>query len=371
MGSHPATGALSMDLNKVHNVNVDLVEALSAPEKLRQELPLSETAYQTVLEGRKSIQAILDGTDKRLFVVLGPCSIHDPAIAYDYAQRLKVLADEVRESMLLVMRVYFEKPRTTVGWKGLINDPDMDDSFHIEKGLRLGRDILLKINEAGLPAGSEALDPVSPQYLSDLISWSAIGARTTESQTHREMSSALSMPVGFKNGTDGGVEVALNALESVVSPHHFLGINPQGQTAVIRTRGNKYGHIILRGGGGRSNYDAVSVAVVEKELEKRKLRRALVVDCSHGNSNKDYSLQPLVFENVVNQVLEGNSSIVGLMIESNIHAGKQSIPKDLSQLKYGVSVTDACVDWATTETMLRAAHAKLKGFTRQIRTLPA
>ncbi len=360
-----------MDLKKVFNVNVDSVETLSTPEQLRLELPLSEAAFATVVDGRLKIQAILDGTDRRLFVVLGPCSIHDPEIAYDYAKRLKVLADEVSDTMLLVMRVYFEKPRTTVGWKGLINDPDMDDSFHIEKGLRLGRDILLKINEAGLPAGTEALDPVSPQYLSDLISWSAIGARTTESQTHREMSSALSMPVGFKNGTDGGVEVALNALEAVASPHHFLGINPQGQTAVIRTRGNKYGHIILRGGGGRSNYDAVSVALVEKELKNRKLRRALVVDCSHGNSNKDYKLQPLVFENIVNQVLEGNSSIVGVMIESNIHEGKQPIPKDRTQLKYGVSVTDACVDWATTQAMLRSAHARLKGFARAVETLPA
>jgi 3-deoxy-7-phosphoheptulonate synthase len=258
------------------------------------------------------------------------------------------------------MRVYFEKPRTTVGWKGLINDPDMDDSFHIAKGLRLGRRVLLDINELGLPAGSEALDPVSPQYLSDLIAWSAIGARTTECQTHREMSSALSMPVGFKNGTDGGVEVALNALESVGAPHHFLGVNQQGQSAVIRTKGNKYGHVILRGGNKGPNYDSVHVALVDKELEKRKMRRAIVVDCSHANSNKDHALQPLVMENVVEQVADGNQSIVGLMIESNLHEGKQSIPKDLKQLKHGVSVTDACVSWETTEAMLLKAAERLR-----------
>jgi 3-deoxy-7-phosphoheptulonate synthase len=360
-----------MDISKVFNVNVDSVEVLIGPEALRKQLPQTEKTFENVMGGRAVVRDILDGKDRRIFVVVGPCSIHDPEMAYDYARRLKKLSEEVQESMVLVMRVYFEKPRTTIGWKGLINDPDMDDSFHIEKGLKLGREVLLKINEIGLPAGSEALDPVTPQYLSDLISWSAIGARTTESQTHREMSSALSMPVGFKNGTDGGIDVALNALEAVAAPHHFLGINQQGQSAVIRTKGNKYGHIILRGGGGRPNYDSVSVAVTEKELEARKLRRALVVDCSHANSNKDFNMQPLVMENVINQIIEGNSSIVGLMIESNIHEGSQKIPKDRSQLKYGVSVTDACVSWETTETMLRNAHLKLKGFKRELRTLAA
>jgi 3-deoxy-7-phosphoheptulonate synthase len=262
------------------------------------------------------------------------------------------------------MRVYFEKPRTTVGWKGLINDPDMDDSFHIAKGLRIGRQLLLQVNELGLPAGTEALDPVSPQYLSDLISWAAIGARTTESQTHREMSSALSMPVGFKNGTDGGVEVALNALESVGAPHHFLGVNQQGQSAVIRTKGNKYGHVILRGGNKGPNFDSVHVALVDGELAKRKLRRAIVIDCSHANSNKDHKLQPLVMDNVVEQAAEGNHSVVGVMIESNLAEGKQGIPKDLKQLKHGVSVTDACVGWDATEQMLRKAAARLKAGAR-------
>jgi 3-deoxy-7-phosphoheptulonate synthase len=349
-----------MDLREVDNVNVAGVEVLTTPEQLRSELPLSEAAFKTVLEGRRQVQAVLDGQDKRLIVVVGPCSIHDPASAMDYARRLKGLSQEVADQLLVVMRVYFEKPRTTVGWKGLINDPDMDDSFHIAKGLRLGRRVLLDIAELGLPAGSEALDPVSPQYLGDLISWSAVGARTTESQTHREMSSALSMPVGFKNGTDGGVEVALNALEAVGAPHHFLGVNQQGQTAVIRTKGNKYGHIILRGGSKGPNYDSVQVAVVSGELVKRGLRNAIVIDCSHANSNKDHRLQPLVMENVVEQVADGNKAIVGLMIESNLNEGKQGIPKDLKQLKPGVSVTDACVGWGTTETMLRKAAARLR-----------
>ena len=349
-----------MDLTKILNINVDSVEVLISPETMRKDLPLSETAFQNVVLGRQTIEAILDGRDKRLFAVVGPCSIHDPAAAMEYARKLKVLADEVKDVIQVVMRVYFEKPRTTVGWKGLINDPDMDDSFHIAKGLRLGRRVLLDINELGLPAGSEALDPVSPQYLSDLISWSAIGARTTESQTHREMSSALSMPVGFKNGTDGGVEVALNALEAVGAPHHFLGVNQQGQSAVIRTKGNRYGHVILRGGNKGPNYDSVNVALVDDELEKRKLRRAIVVDCSHANSKKDHRLQPLVMENVVEQAAEGRKAIVGVMVESNLHEGKQGIPKDLAQLKYGVSVTDACVGWETTEQMLRKAAARLR-----------
>jgi 3-deoxy-7-phosphoheptulonate synthase len=258
------------------------------------------------------------------------------------------------------MRVYFEKPRTTTGWKGLINDPHMNDSFDIEEGLQRARRVLLDINELGLPTGTEALDPISPQYLSDLIAWSAIGARTTESQTHREMASGLSTPVGFKNGTDGGLLVAVNALLSVSKPHSFLGIDQDGQVAVIRTKGNRYGHIVLRGGAKGPNYDSVTIALVEKELARNSLPANIVVDCSHANSNKDPSLQPLVMNDVVHQVIEGNQSIVGTMLESNINAGSQPIPADLSRLKYGVSVTDACIDWTSTEKLLRDARQKLK-----------
>jgi 3-deoxy-7-phosphoheptulonate synthase len=256
--------------------------------------------------------------------------------------------------------VYFEKPRTTVGWKGLINDPRMDDSFRIEEGLHVGRKLLIELNELGLPCATEALDPMSPQYMHDLIAWSAIGARTTESQTHREMSSGLSSPVGFKNGTDGGLKVATNALLSVQNPHSFLGIDNQGKVAVINTTGNKYGHVVLRGGDGKPNYDSVSVALAERELEKAKAPMNIMIDASHANSNKDPALQPLVMDNVANQIVEGNKSIIGMMIESHIKFGRQDIPKDLSQLVYGQSVTDGCIDWETTEKAVLSMHAKLK-----------
>jgi 3-deoxy-7-phosphoheptulonate synthase len=277
----------------------------------------------------------------------------------DYARRLKKLADEVADRILVVMRVYFEKPRTTTGWKGYINDPRIDDSFRVTEGMGLAREFLLAVNEIGLPAGTEALDPISPQYLGDLIAWTAIGARTAESQTHREMSSGLSTPVGFKNGTDGSVETAVNAIVSASRPHAFLGINGEGKTSVIRTRGNKYGHLVLRGGGGRPNYDTASIALTEEALAKAKLAKNIVVDCSHANSHKKPELQPLVMSDVVRQVGQGNQSIVGVMIESNIEAGNQPIPADLSQLKYGCSITDGCVAWDTTETMLREAYATL------------
>jgi 3-deoxy-7-phosphoheptulonate synthase len=347
--------------DQVNNVNVLSQDLLPTPAQVKSALPLTPRAEQTVLGGRATIRRILDHTDPRLFVVLGPCSIHDLQAAHEYAQRLKALADEVSDTLVLVMRVYFEKPRTTVGWKGLINDPFMDDSFHIEKGLYMARELLLHLAEMGLLAATEALDPITPQYLSDLIAWTAVGARTTESQTHREMASGLSTPIGFKNGTDGSLTVAINALQSASSPHHFLGINQDGQSAVFRTRGNRYGHMVLRGGNGRPNYDSVSIALAEQALATAKLPRNIVVDCSHGNSNKDPGLQALVAENCVNQILEGNRSIVGLMLESHLNWGGQSIPTDLAQLKYGVSVTDACVDWATTEKIVRNARARLKG----------
>jgi len=349
-----------MSEKQVNNVNVLSQELLPTPEEVKRALPLTARAEKTVLAGREAVRRILDREDHRMFVVVGPCSIHNPKAALEYAGRLKKLADEVSDTLLIIMRVYFEKPRTTIGWKGLINDPYMDDSFHIEKGLFMARELLREIAEMGLPAATEALDPITPQYLGDLIAWTAIGARTTESQTHREMASGLSTPVGFKNATDGSLMVAINALQSVARAHHFLGINQQGQTAVFRTRGNRYGHVVLRGGGGRPNYDSVSIALCEKELSAAKLPLNIAVDCSHGNSNKDYSLQPLVAENCVNQIAEGNGSIVALMLESHLHAGNQPIPQDLSQLKYGVSVTDACIDWGTTEKLLREARGRLR-----------
>ena len=344
----------------INDLNVASNEALITPEQLKREMPLSDTALQTVSHGRQVVRDILDGKDHRLFLVIGPCSIHDLKAAHEYAERLKALAEEVSDTLFLVMRVYFEKPRTTVGWKGLINDPYLDDSFKIQDGLNIGRRLLLDLAEMRLPTATEALDPISPQYLQDLISWSAIGARTTESQTHREMASGLSSAVGFKNGTDGGLAVAINALQSVSRPHRFLGINQQGAVSIVTTKGNPYAHVVLRGGNGKPNYDSVSVALCEQELTKGGIKPNIMVDCSHANSNKDPALQPLVMENVANQIVEGNSSIIGLMVESHLGWGSQSIPKDLCQLKYGVSITDACIDWDTTEKAVLAMRDKLR-----------
>lgn len=342
------------------NVNVHSQDVLITPEQLKEVIPVTDKARETVLSGREQIQNILDGKDNRLIVVVGPCSIHDIKAAKDYATRLKKLAEDVKDTLLIVMRVYFEKPRTTVGWKGLVNDPHMDDSFQIEEGLHIGRQLLVDLAEMGLPTATEALDPISPQYLQELISWSAIGARTTESQTHREMSSGLSVAIGFKNGTDGGLSVAINALQSVSHPHSFLGMNPSGQVAVIRTTGNPYGHIVLRGGGGQTNYDSVSVQLCEKRLADANLKQNIMIDTSHANSSKDPALQPLVMANVTSQIVEGNNSIIGLMIESNLEFGNQPIPDDLSELRYGVSVTDGCINWQTTDDSLRDMHNKLK-----------
>lgn len=345
---------------RVDNLNIESLSVLITPDGLKDKLPISESAADAVMEGRQVIRNILDRKDHRLFVVIGPCSIHDVDAAIEYGQRLTKLAEQVKDTIYIVMRVYFEKPRTTVGWKGLINDPHLNDSFDIEEGLHIARKLLIDLSEMGLPLATEALDPISPQYIQDLISWSAIGARTTESQTHREMSSGLSCAVGFKNGTDGGLAVATNALKSVSHPHNFLGISSEGQVSIIRTKGNQYGHVVLRGGDGKPNYDSVNVALCEQALEKSGLQKNIMVDCSHANSNKDPALQPLVAENVANQILEGNKSIVGLMIESNLEWGSQSIPENLCDLKYGVSVTDACIDWAATEKCLLDMHNKLK-----------
>lgn len=344
----------------VENLNVELQEILITPEQLKSEIPMSEAARDFVAASRETIRNILDRKDHRMFIVVGPCSIHDVDAAMEYAQRLKKLADEVSDTLFIVMRVYFEKPRTTVGWKGLINDPHLNDTFKIQEGLHIGRKLLLDITELGLPTSTEALDPISPQYMQDFIAWSAIGARTTESQTHREMASGLSSAVGFKNGTDGGLDVAINAIKSCSKPHRFLGINNSGQVAVIHTKGNRYAHVVLRGGYKGPNYDSVHIKLCEAELEKAGIAPNIMVDTSHANSNKQPELQPLVVENVTNQVLEGNQSIVGLMIESNIHGGNQSIPDDLSQLKYGVSVTDGCVGWEATEQCIRDMRDKLK-----------
>jgi 3-deoxy-7-phosphoheptulonate synthase len=340
-------------------------EILITPKQLKAKIPVSERANAVISESRQVIQNILDGSDKRIFAVVGPCSIHDTDAAIDYAKRLKVLADKVSDTVYIVMRVYFEKPRTTVGWKGLINDPHLNNSFQIEEGLHIGRQLLLDIAEIGLPTSTEALDPISPQYMQDLISWSAIGARTTESQTHREMSSGLSSPVGFKNGTDGGLTVATNALLSVSNPHRFLGINGEGQVAVIETTGNQYGHIVLRGGSKGPNYDSVNVKLCEEALAKAGLSSNIMIDLSHANSSKDHNRQPLVLDDVASQIVAGNASIVGLMIESNIGAGNQSITDNKADLAYGVSVTDACIDWQTTDDCISQFAEKVADSLKQ------
>ncbi len=349
-----------MSSHPIENANVRAIEPLITPRALHNEMPLTAKARDTVDNARETIKNILDRRDHRLFIVIGPCSIHDTKAAMEYAGKLKALAAEVQDTLYLVLRVYFEKPRTTVGWKGLINDPYMNDTFRIQDGLHIARRLLLDLAELGLPTATEALDPISPQYLQDLISWSAIGARTTESQTHREMSSGLSTPVGFKNGTDGGLEVATNALQSVASPHSFLGINGDGQVSIVHTTGNKHAHIVLRGGNGKPNYDSVSVALTEQALVKAKVSRNIMVDASHANSNKNPALQPLVMDNVANQIVEGNTSIIGMMVESHLKFGAQKIPKDLAQLEYGKSVTDGCIDWTMTEDAVRKMADKLR-----------
>jgi len=342
----------------LENLNVLSQHTLLSPAQLHDDVPASVRATQTVTTARKAVADILSGRDPRLLVVVGPCSIHDIAAAKDYAQRLKALADELADQLFIVMRVYFEKPRTTVGWKGLINDPHMDDSFDIEEGLHIARRLLVDLNEMGLPCGTEALDPITPQYLGDLIAWSAIGARTTESQTHREMASGLSSPVGFKNGTDGDLDVALNGMLSAAQPHAFLGINGDGQVALTQTRGNAFGHLILRG-GAVPNYDSVAVAQAEAALKAANLPVNIVVDCSHANSRKNHALQTLVLKDVVHQIADGNRSIKGVMLESNLFEGNQKLARP-QDLRYGVSITDACLGWDSTAASLREAAERLR-----------
>lgn len=344
----------------IDDVNIEKFIPLITPKALKTLYPLSDTAYQTVRQGRSVVQDILDGKDKRILVVVGPCSIHDTKAAHEYADKLKVLAEELSDELFIVMRVYFEKPRTTTGWKGLINDPDMNDSFDIEKGLGMARKLLLELNEKGLPCATEALDPNTPQYIQDLISWSAIGARTTESQTHREMSSGLSCPVGFKNGTDGSMTVAVNAMQAVQSGHSFLGLSDEGQVCIIKSKGNQYAHVVLRGGNDKPNYDENAIKATEDALAKSNTSGKIMVDASHANSGKDPYLQPMVIQNIASQIQNGNKSIMGLMIESHLKGGRQNIPSDLSQLEYGKSVTDGCLDWESTVEALRSFAKEIK-----------
>ncbi len=346
------------DLSDIHIVDEEI---LITPDVLKAKLPLSDKARRFIRESRETIANIIHKRDHRLLVVCGPCSIHDIEAAKDYARRLKALSEELKDQIYLVMRVYFEKPRTTVGWKGLINDPRLDGTFDIEQGLHIGRKLLVELSEMEIPLATEALDPISPQYLSDTFSWAAIGARTTESQTHREMASGLSAPIGFKNGTDGSLSTAINAMKAAASSHRFMGISREGQVALLTTRGNHNGHVILRG-GKQTNYDSVSVAECEQEMQNANLEASLMVDCSHANSRKDYRRQPLVANDVIKQIRQGNTSIIGLMIESHINEGSQSADLPLSEMKYGVSITDACIGWDTTETLLRNAHDELIPF---------
>lgn len=345
-------------MQPINNLHVQETKRLLSPNALKAQLPLSQKAEQTVVKGREAVRAILRGEDPRLLVILGPCSIHDPEAALDYARRLVKLQNELSDRLCIVMRVYFEKPRTTIGWKGLINDPHLNGTYDIEAGLKVGRKLLLQINELGLPAATEFLDPIVPQYLAELISWAAIGARTTESQTHREMASGLSMPVGFKNGTDGSLQTAIDAMTAARSAHSFLGIDPDGFTSIISTTGNPDGHVVLRGGRVRTNYDAESIAEAVAALNKAKLPPRLMVDCSHANSGKQHAKQEEVWNSVIAQRAAGNQYITGVMVESFLSEGSQSL-KNPSDLKYGVSITDACIDWNTTERILRSGHEGL------------
>jgi 3-deoxy-7-phosphoheptulonate synthase len=345
-------------MNELNDVNIVDQQILITPDQLKSKLPLSEKAQNFIHQSRQTVADIIHKRDHRLLVVCGPCSIHDLDAALEYARKFKALSAAVSDQLYLVMRVYFEKPRTTVGWKGLINDPRMDGSFDIEHGLHVGRKLLVELADMEIPVATEALDPISPQYLADTFTWAAIGARTTESQTHREMASGLSTPIGFKNGTDGSLSTAINAMQAAASGHRFMGINAQGQVALLTTQGNPHGHVILRG-GKQTNYDSVSVAECEAEMHNANLNPSLMVDCSHANSRKDFRRQPLVAEDVIRQIREGNRSIIGLMLESHLNEGNQSAEQLLSEMQYGVSITDACISWDTTETMLRRAHQDL------------
>ena len=353
---------------RTDDVRIEQGDELLAPMQVMRELAATERSEQATFEGRKAVHDILRGADDRLLVVVGPCSIHDSKAALDYAARLAAERERLKLDLAIVMRVYFEKPRTTVGWKGFINDPHLDGSYDIETGLKTARRLLVEIAGLGLPSATEFLDPITPQYLADLVSWAAIGARTTESQTHRQMASGLSMPVGFKNGTDGGLQIALDAMGAAMHPHSFLGIDQDGITSIVRTTGNPDGHIVLRGGRQHTNYDSASIAAAADQLSKAGLPRVLMVDCSHANSGKQHARQEDVWQSVVAQRVAGNAALIGLMVESYLQPGSQPIPTDLTSVRYDVSVTDPCIGWDTTERMLRYAH-KLMGGTERIPAL--
>ncbi|MDR4492934.1 MAG: 3-deoxy-7-phosphoheptulonate synthase [Nitrospirales bacterium] len=337
---------------RIENQNIITISPLTPPNSMKAELPITEQTTSVILQARRHIRDILHGRDSmRLLVIIGPCSIHDYDAAMAYAERLKLVAERVNDQMLIVLRTYFEKPRTTIGWKGLINDPHLDGTCDIGQGFSLARKLLLEINSMGLPCATEFLDPVTPQYISDLISWAAIGARTTESQTHREMASGLSMPVGLKNGTDGSLQVALNAMIAARHPHSFIGINGEGLTSVIKTNGNPDRHIVLRGGGGKVNYNPQDISEAMNFLTKEQIPRPILVDCSHGNSEKDHTRQVSVARSVVNQFTNGQSAIMGLLVESNLKPGNQKWEAG-KPLEWGVSITDACIGWEETEQLL-------------------
>ena len=344
---------------RTQDLRVKQVVRLSTPRALKDALPASTASLATVVRGREAIGNILGQKDARLLVVVGPCSIHDVKGALDYAERLNKLRLEMGDRMEIVMRVYFEKPRTTIGWKGLINDPHLDNSHDIETGLKTARSLLLDITSMGLPAATEFLDPIVPQYIADLVSWDAIGARTTESQTHREMASGLSMPVGFKNATDGGIQIAIDAMAAAKHPHSFIGIDQDGVTSIFRTTGNEVGHVVLRGGRLRTNYDAASISEAEAKLGEQGLPRVLMVDCSHANSGKQPARQEDVWQAVVGQRIKGTRSLIGLMVESYLEEGAQPFPKNPAEIRYGLSITDGCIGWETTERMLRWGHKEL------------
>ena len=354
------------DQPRLQDVNILETTSLISPADLKQEVNLSPEGVQSVYQARETAKAILRGDDRRLVAIVGPCSIHSPDSAIEYAEKLKPLAEKVKDRIVVVMRVYFEKPRTTVGWKGLINDPHLNGTFDMAGGLRLAREILLEITNVGLPAATEMLEPITPQYIADLVTMASIGARTTESPTHRQMASGLSMPVGFKNSTEGSLEVAINAMQAASTQHTFLGIDYTGKTCMVHTRGNDMGHLILRGGRMGPNYDAASLAEASKVLAAADLPPRFVVDCSHANSNKDYTKQSVAWNDVVGQRADGNDEIVGLMLESNLNAGKQSLPDDLSQLQYGVSITDGCIAFDETEELMMSAYATLEATTAAV-----